>query len=121
MNTTNTLILIAVVAWCLQIILGWWQVKRFNQAFEQLCKLGTVGIGRSQGRFKPKVVVAIAFDKNQQITSALLMKGYTVFARPQAIPALLGLQRQQIVVSEIFPNNIAVQQALTQAIHLQEN
>ncbi|TCP96500.1 glucitol operon activator protein [Cricetibacter osteomyelitidis] len=119
MNTINALIVIAVIAWILQIILGWWQITRFNKAFEQLCKLGKVGVGRTAGRFKPKVVIAVAFDKNQRVTGSLLMKGYTVFARPEQIPALLGLLHGEIIPAELFPNKPAYQEALAQAIHLQ--
>lgn len=41
-NATNVLILLAVMAWVLQIVLGWWQVNRFNQAFMLLSKQGNV-------------------------------------------------------------------------------
>ncbi len=44
---TNALVTFAVIAWLMQIALGWWQLQRFNRAFESLCQLGTVGVGRS--------------------------------------------------------------------------
>lgn len=119
MNITNTLILLAVIAWILQIILGWRQISRFNKAFEQLCRLGNVGIGRTAGRFRPKVVIAVAFDENQCVTGSLLMKGYTVFSRPAAISRLQGMQYQDIVPMAIFPHSPACREALEQALRLQ--
>ena len=117
-NATNTLILIAVTAWLLQIALGWWQVSRFNRAFELLCKQGNVGIGRTHGRFKAKVVIAVAFDQHQCVTDSLLMKGYTVFSKPRPIDKLKGLKLEEIVPQAIFPDNTAYQEALAEAIRL---
>ncbi|MGR3807435.1 glucitol operon activator protein [Pasteurella testudinis DSM 23072] len=119
MDTINILILVAVLAWLLQIALGWRQVSRFNTAFELLCQQGNVGVGRTQGRFKPKVVIAVAFDSNKYVTDSLLMKGYTVFSRPQSIGGLKGLKLGEIVPRLIFPDNQACQEALAEAIRLQ--
>lgn len=84
----SALITVAVIAWCAQLALGGWQISRFNRAFDTLCQQGRVGVGRSSGRFKPRVVVAIALDDQQRIADTLFMKGLTVFARPQKFPQL---------------------------------
>ena len=63
----SALITVAVIAWCAQLALGGWQISRFNRAFDTLCQQGRVGVGRSSGRFKPRVVVAIALDDQQRI------------------------------------------------------
>lgn len=84
----SALITVAVIAWCAQLALGGWQISRFNRAFDTLCQQGRVGVGRSSGRFKPRVVVAIALDDQQRIVDTLFMKGLTVFARPQKFPQL---------------------------------
>ncbi len=39
-----------------QLALGGWQIRQFNHAFDALCQRGRVGVGRSGGRFKPRVV-----------------------------------------------------------------
>ncbi len=117
-NATNTLILIAVTAWLLQIALGWWQVSRFNRAFELLCKQGNVGIGRSHGRFKAKVVIAVAFDENRRVADSIIMKGFTVFSRPQSVTELQGLHYDEIDPKAIFPTNKNAQEALSEAIRL---
>ncbi|PZR11690.1 MAG: hypothetical protein DI539_20425, partial [Flavobacterium psychrophilum] len=44
----------------------------------------------SRGRFKPRVVVAVAVDDNQRVTDTLFMKGLTVFARPGKIADIQG-------------------------------
>ncbi|HBO39025.1 MAG TPA: transcriptional regulator GutM [Pasteurellaceae bacterium] len=116
--TTNTLILIAIGAWLLQVLLGWWQVSRFNKAFELLCKQGKVGIGRTKGRFKSKVVIAVAFDDDCRVTDSIIMKGLTVFSRPQPVPALKGLHYDEICPQTIFPTDKNAREALAEAIRL---
>lgn len=117
-NTTNTLIFIAVGAWLLQILLGWWQVFRFNKAFALLCKQGKVGIGRTKGRFKAKTVVAVAFDENRYVTDSIIMKGWTVFSCPKSLSALKGLHYDEIHPNLIFPHDPNAQEALAEAIRL---
>lgn len=116
---TSSLIIVAVIAWLLQIILGWWQISQFNKAFEKLCKQGNVGIGRTQGRFKPKVVVAIAFDNHHRVVDSIILKGLTVFSRPKPITNLTGLLHSEIKPEAIFPKDKSSQQALREAIQLQ--
>lgn len=86
----STLITVAVIAWCAQLALGGWQISRFNQAFDKLSQQGRVGVGRSGGRFKPRIVVAVALDEQQRVTDTLVMKGLTVFARPVKIAVMQG-------------------------------
>lgn len=117
-NATNVFILLAIIAWVLQIILGWWQVNSFNQAFMLLSKQGNVGIGRTKGRFKAKVVIALAFNENRYVVDNIVMKGWTVFSKPQSIPELNGLHYDEIDPQVIFPMNKNAQEALAEAIQV---
>ncbi|PWC19942.1 transcriptional regulator GutM [Brenneria roseae subsp. roseae] len=117
MSPASVLITCAIGAWVLQIALGWWQLRRFNQAFDALCSNGvTVGIGRSTGRFKARVVMALAFDEQERVCDGFIMRGFTVFARPQPMPTLIGLKRTQLTPNVIFPKELACQTALSLAI-----
>ncbi|MCW9733029.1 transcriptional regulator GutM [Avibacterium sp. 20-15] len=114
----NSLIIVAIIAWILQIILGWWQISQFNKAFEILCKQGNVGIGRTSGRFNPKVVIAIAFDHNHCVVNSIILKGVSVFSRPKPITNLTGLLHSEIDPEAIFPKDKSSQDALREAIRL---
>lgn len=114
----SALITVAVIAWCAQLALGGWQISRFNRAFDTLCQQGRVGVGRSSGRFKPRVVVAIALDDQQRIVDTLFMKGLTVFARPQKIPAITGMHAGDLQPDVIFPHDPLSQNALSLALKL---
>lgn len=114
----SALITVAVIAWCAQLALGGWQISRFNRAFDQLCQQGRVGVGRSGGRFKPRVVVAVALDEDQRVTDTLFMKGITVFASPQKIPSVQGKHLQELQPDVIFPHDPLCQNALSLALKL---
>ncbi|EDS4155731.1 transcriptional regulator GutM [Salmonella enterica subsp. enterica serovar Gaminara] len=109
----STLITVAVIAWCAQLALGGWQISRFNRAFDKLSQQGRVG-----GRFKPRVVVAVALDEQQRVTDTLLMKGLTVFARPVKIAAMQGKHLHELQPDVIFPHDSLAQNALSLALKL---
>lgn len=113
---TSALITIAIIAWLMQIVLGWWQLQRFNRAFERLCQLGNVGVGRSGGRFKPRVVLALAFDAQQRVCGSMLMRGLTIFAQPKQLKQLHGMHQKELCPDVIFPGDQACQTALILAI-----
>lgn len=113
---TQALIAFALLAWLLQIAFGWWQLQRFNRAFDGLCQLGAVGVGRSGGRFRPRVVLALAFDADRRVYGSLLLRGLTVFARPRPLPRLHGLHQRDLRPDVIFPEDRACQSALSLAI-----
>ena len=102
----SALITVAVIAWCAQLALGGWQISRFNRAFDTLCQQGRVG------------VVAIALDDQQRIVDTLFMKGLTVFARPQKIPAITGMHAGDLQPDVIFPHDPLSQNALSLALKL---
>lgn len=114
----STLITVAVIAWCAQLALGGWQIARFNRAFDKLSQQGRVGVGRSGGRFKPRVVVVVELDEQQRVTDALLMKGLTVFARPVKIAAMQGKHLHELRPDVIFPHDSLAQNALSLALKL---
>ncbi|MDX5629435.1 MULTISPECIES: transcriptional regulator GutM [unclassified Brenneria] len=117
MTPASLLISCAIGAWLLQIALGWWQLRRFNQAFDALYRQGCkVGVGRSAGRFKARVIVALAFDEQDRVQDGFIMRGLTVFARPRQMKALIGLKREQLAPSVIFPIEPSCRAALSLAI-----
>lgn len=114
----SSLITLAAIAWLCQIAFGGWQIRQFNRAFDALCQKGRVGVGRAGGRFKPRVVLAVAFDKNDRVSDTLLMRGLTVFARPAKINQLIGLPRQELEPDVIFPHDPGCRNALSLALKM---
>jgi Glucitol operon activator len=93
----SALITVAAIAWLSQLALGGWQIRQFNRAFDVLCQRGRVGVGRSGGRFKPRVVLAIAFDKQDCVCDTLLMRAPLPFSPArQNLSHLIGVKRPPI-------------------------
>ncbi|STY62141.1 transcriptional regulator GutM [Mannheimia haemolytica] len=116
MDSITLLIILAMIMWLLQAVLGWLQIKAFNQAFMEISKKGKVTVGRNSGRFNPKSVIVLAFDDEKKVVDSLCMKGFSVFARPQKLASLIGLSLDQIVPEKIFPSDKRSQFALKVAI-----
>ncbi len=66
MDSITLLIILAMIMWLLQAVLGWLQIKAFNQAFMEISKKGKVTVGRNSGRFNPKSVIVLAFDDEKK-------------------------------------------------------
>lgn len=116
MDPVNALVCAAAAAWSAQIALGWLQINRFNRALSALASDGHVRIGRSAGRFRPRVVLAMAVSDSGIITGNFVMKGLTVFARPYSEGTLNHKLLSEIRPEVIFPANKALSEALALAI-----
>lgn len=118
MSMTTALIVIALLAWALQIFLSGLQVYRFNKAFMSL-KQGTyLGVGRSKRKWpQPRVIIALSFDENRSVIDSLIMKGVTVFSLPQKIDSLHGIKLSEIDPMRIFPSDTRSREALSVALH----
>uniref|UniRef100_UPI0024533C8C transcriptional regulator GutM n=1 Tax=Escherichia coli TaxID=562 RepID=UPI0024533C8C len=62
--------------------------------------------------------VLIALDVQQRIGDTCCMKGLTVFARPQKIPASTGMYADDLQPDVIFPHDPLSQNALSLALRL---
>ncbi|GAF13197.1 glucitol operon activator protein [Bacillus sp. JCM 19046] len=85
-------ILIAVgclaVGFLLQSVLGFWQIKNFNERYRAMREEGQVAIGRSKGILRTGVILMLLVDRKGNIIRAERMQGMTIFARFKEIAAL---------------------------------
>lgn len=89
MDTVNALIFVALTAWILQMVLGFFQLKSFNRMLQELSRKGVVRIGRTASRWRPRTLVVLVHDAEGVILDARLMKGISTFTRPKPLTALL--------------------------------
>ena len=85
------LVILAVVVWILQTVLGFWQFKRFSNHIRDLRGLGRVAIGRAKGGFMSGVIVLLVIDNYCRIIKGEIMEGRTVFAGFKEFNVLNGL------------------------------
>lgn len=69
------------VAWVLQGVLTYFQIKNFQNKLNELKKHGRFGVGTLKGRFGRGVIVILNVNEEDVITDAQIMTGITVFAR----------------------------------------
>jgi glucitol operon activator protein len=91
MDQTTLMILIAIGAWALQIVLGFFQVRAFNRNLQEVAQNGSIKIGKTKSRWKARTLVLFAVDEDNRIQDARVMKGISIFARPKVLPQLIGL------------------------------
>lgn len=117
------IIALALLSWLGHALFGWYQLRSFNRRLETLFQQGRVGIGRSaSSRFnvKPRVIIAVAVNPEGRIVSAVIMKGFTVFARPHTLSLLNDCYLNDIDAKKIFPERESCQKALLSAISMKE-
>ena len=84
-------VVLAVIVWILQTVLGLWQFKRFSNHIRDLRRLGRVAIGRAKGGFLTGVVIMLVIDNYCRIIKGEIMEGRTVFAGFKEFNVLNGL------------------------------
>ncbi len=74
----------------LQSVLGYGQLKDFNQNYNDMRSQHKVSIGRSKGLVTTGVVLLMRIDKKARIIETRKMQGTTVFARFKSFEKLNG-------------------------------
>ena len=99
------LILLAVVAgWTVQLLLTYRQSMAFNDDVRTLRRSGTVSVGAGGRRYRGgRAYVGIAVDELGVVRDALVLSGFTTFARSRPQPALLGAKVNQLRGDRDYP------------------
>lgn len=87
----QALILLAVLAWAFQIVLGVRQLRRFQRHVRALRAKGRVAIGKARGRILAGAILLLCIDGDCRIVQGEIMQGFTVFARFRPFDGLCGL------------------------------
>lgn len=116
MDNVTLLIMVAAVAWLIQILLGWLQIQAFNRRLHVLSAQGKIGIGRSVSRWKPRFIVVISVDSDNNIQDAFIQQGISVFSRPKRLACVVGLNTDELNPEIVFPRRPDRQQILMESI-----
>ncbi|MBN2908913.1 transcriptional regulator GutM [Polycladomyces sp. WAk] len=113
----GSILLMIGLSWAVQSVLGYLQIKHFNQRFRAMCKLGQVVVGRNTGRFRAGTVVLIAIDKNHSIIKAEKIQGVTVFSRLRSMKKLEGKNLLRLTDSDLREYDQLTAKAIQNAIN----
>ncbi|MBX5459380.1 MAG: transcriptional regulator GutM [Thermogemmatispora sp.] len=93
--------LVALVAWCLQLALAYWQARRFYREVSRLRRLGPCATAMAGGRYRGRTyVVLVAHPQQRTILAARQLRGFTVFARLRPLPQLEGWHLDELLSPE---------------------
>lgn len=78
------------LAFLLQGLLGFIQIKNFTKNYDDLRKNGQVLIGKNPKRFQSGTLLLLPIKSNGDIKDARIMKGVTIFAKFKTINSIKG-------------------------------
>lgn len=116
MSSISLAIASLVVAWALQGLGTYWQMRHFSTAMGEILRTwsdGFVGTGRARSRFGAGTVLLLVVDSDRIVRRLMVMRGLTVFARfsrrhdveglplasLEAHPSLGGVEREALGIA----------------------
>jgi glucitol operon activator protein len=99
MGWIGYLILVLALAWALQIVGTYFQVRHYREVLGRVTREGNegnVGVGNAKARFGKGVILILVCDEDDVVRRALRMRGMTVFARFREAPELVGLSLDEL-------------------------
>lgn len=108
------LIIIFMLAFVLQYLLSFKQMKQFNKHYSTLRKQGRVAIGVSKGGFKAGAIAMFSIDDTGKIMEGRYLQGVTVFSRFKLLNGFEGCDIDQLKKDDCQVRKLA--KPLTKAI-----
>jgi DNA-binding transcriptional regulator of glucitol operon len=93
-----------------------WQARRMVSTMKALFQHGTLAVGMAGNIYRGKVYAFLVADDQGAIVKAQQLKGWTVFAQPRPVEALIGLQLSDLLVES--PQIQGVSQKAMQAFSM---
>jgi glucitol operon activator protein len=92
-------ILLLALAWILQIIGTYFQMRHYREVLSGITREGGegfVGVGNAKATFGKGVILILVSDGNDVVRRALRMRGMTIFARFKEAPDLEGMSLDEL-------------------------
>lgn len=102
------------IAFFIQYILTFMQIKNFNVYYTKLRKIGKVAIGKRKGFFRAGAIILFAIDNDGNIIDGAYMQGVTILARFKTIKKFNYKNISMLSIEDC--NEAKVSKSLTDAI-----
>lgn len=121
-STASAIILMLAIAWFVQYLLSFYQLRRFYRRIHQLRRLGTVSIGAEGTAWKRRQYAVLVVDPERRILHAEQLSGWTVAASLKPVPGLEGRPMSDLLDGAVdLPVSGKLLMALRDAVrHIQE-
>ena len=93
MTNISWVFIALAVAWCLQLYLSYFQMRRFYGRVSELRRMynGITSIGMEGSAWKRRQYAVIVADKDKRILAVEQLSGWTILAKLQPVKGLDGL------------------------------
>jgi glucitol operon activator protein len=101
MSWVAYVILLLAVAWILQIVGTYFQMRHYREILGGITREGGegyVGVGNAKATFGKGVILILVADENDVVRKALRMRGMTILARFKEAPDLVGMSLEDLRV-----------------------
>lgn len=104
-GTAAVIIIGLAVAWTLQYILAFWQMRRYYRRLAELRKKGLVSIGMSGSAWRRRQYAVLVVNKldHEKIVCVEQLSGWTVMATLKPVPGFEGRP-----VNDLLDDNVAL-------------
>ena len=120
MSWVAYVILLLAVAWILQIVGTYFQMRHYREVLGRITREGNegfVGVGNAKATFGKGVILILVADEDDLVRRALRMRGMTIFARFGEVPDLVGMSLEELrVEGREEPNDKSTMLAARRAV-----
>lgn len=108
----------AVVAYVVQGIVGFIQIKHFTTVYSQMKRRGRVAIGRKAGKFRAGTIVMLVIDSQGRIIDGCKMQGISVLAKFKPLTGVEGVMLEEVTpdLPCVAKENRLTQQTIMDAV-----
>jgi len=96
-NLSTSIIIILVASWFLQLLLTYFQMKRFYKQVNKLRSKGITSIGMAGSFLGGRIYTVLVINQNEIVVDAKKLSGFTVFANLKRVDEIIGKQMNEIL------------------------
>lgn len=113
-NNAGVIFLVVGVLWIAQFGAAYLQMRRFYTRLKEVRRGGLTAVGLEGGQYKGRSYAVLTVNSFGTIVHAEKFDGWTVFARLQPVPELLGMSLEEMLA---HPEQLPVSAKLQTAFH----
>lgn len=113
-DNVGVIFLVVGVLWIVQFGAAYWQMRRFYTRLKEVRRGGLTAVGLGGGQYKGRSYAVLTVNSFGTIVHAEKFDGWTVFARLQPVPEMLGMSLEELLT---HPEQLPVPAKLQTAFH----
>lgn len=96
-ENAGTIFVFLAIMWIVQLILAYWQMRRFYGRLKVIRQKGLTAVGLGGGKYKGRSYAVLTIDADGKVIYAEKFAGWTIFARLHPVPEMVGMSLHDIL------------------------